>query len=115
MATAAITVAFPAPGASYPGVGGNSGVLTGGFGKPARYSLDLDSTLVGRCLSGDPTGWEDLVRTHTRRVFALCYRFTGSHAEAQDLTQEIFLRVYRTLKSYRSAEGSLGTWVTRVS
>lgn len=115
MATAAITVAFPAPGASYPGVGGNSGVLTGGFGKPARYGLDLDSTLVERCLNGDATGWEDLVRVHTRRVYALCYRFTSSHAEAQDLTQEIFLRVYRTLKSYRSAEGSLGTWVTRVS
>ena len=68
-----------------------------------------------RCLSGDATGWEELVRLHTRRVYGLCYRFTTSDAEAQDLTQDIFLRVFRTLKSYRSAEGSFVTWLTRLS
>jgi len=54
------------------------------------------------------------VRLHTRRVYALCYRFTGREAEAQDLTQEVFLRVFRTLGSYRSAEGSFVTWLTRL-
>jgi RNA polymerase sigma-70 factor, ECF subfamily len=54
------------------------------------------------------------VRLHTRRVYALCYRFTGRDAEAQDLTQEVFLRVFRTLGSYRSAEGSFITWLTRL-
>ena len=68
-----------------------------------------------RCLSGDATGWEELVRLHTRRVYGLCYRFTTSDAEAQDLTQDVFLRVFRTLKSYRSAEGSFVTWLTRLS
>ena len=68
-----------------------------------------------RCLNGDATGWEELVRLHTRRVYGLCYRFTTSDAEAQDLTQDIFLRVFRTLKSYRSAEGSFVTWLTRLS
>jgi RNA polymerase sigma-70 factor (ECF subfamily) len=77
--------------------------------------LDLDFTLVERCLSGDATGWEELVRLHTRRVYGLCYRFTGSDTEAQDLTQDIFLRVFRSLKSYRSAEGSFVTWLTRLS
>jgi RNA polymerase sigma-70 factor (ECF subfamily) len=48
-------------------------------------------------------------------VYALCYRFTGGAAEAQDLTQEVFLRVFRTLKSFRSAEGSFGTWLSRVT
>jgi len=76
--------------------------------------LDQDFTLVQRCLSGDATGWEELVRLHTRRVYALCYRFTGRDAEAQDLTQEVFLRVFRTLGSYRSAEGSFVTWLTRL-
>src|SRR3989442_12269530 len=112
MATAAMTAVFPAPGASYPGNVGR-GVLTArGCGKPG---LDLDFTLVERCLSGDATGWEELVRLHTRRVYGLCYRFTGSDAEAQDLTQDIFLRVFRSLKSYRSAEGSFVTWLTRLS
>jgi RNA polymerase sigma-70 factor (ECF subfamily) len=77
--------------------------------------LDLDFTLVERCLSGDATGWEELVRLHTRRVYGLCYRFTGSDTEAQDLTQDIFLRVFRSLKSYRLAEGSFVTWLTRLS
>ena len=60
-------------------------------------TLDPDSSLVSRCLRGDETAWEELVRLHTRKVYALCYRFTGSGSEAQDLTQEVFLRVFRTI------------------
>ena len=78
-------------------------------------SLDSDSSLVSRCLRGDETAWEDLVRLHTRKVYALCYRFTGSGSEAQDLTQEVFLRVFRTVKSFRSDEGSFATWLARVT
>src|SRR5579883_2892687 len=77
--------------------------------------LDSDSSLVSRCLRGDETAWEDLVRLHTRRVYALCYRFTGSGSEAQDLTQEVFLRVFRTIKSFHSDEGSFATWLARVT
>ena len=86
---------------------------------PARNllesTLDPDSSLVSRCLRGDETAWEDLVRLHTRKVYALCYRFTGSASEAQDLTQEVFLRVFRTVKSFRSTEGSFATWLSRVT
>jgi RNA polymerase sigma-70 factor, ECF subfamily len=78
-------------------------------------SLDPDSSLVSRCLRGDEAAWEELVRTHTRKVYALCYRFTGQSSEAQDLTQEVFLRVFRTVKTFRSAEGSFSTWLTRVT
>lgn len=77
--------------------------------------LQPDQSLVSRCLSGDETAWEELVRQHTRTVYALCYRFTGSSSEAQDLTQEVFLRVFRTLRSFRSAEGSFGTWLARLT
>jgi RNA polymerase sigma-70 factor, ECF subfamily len=77
--------------------------------------LDPESNIVSRCLSGDETAWEQFVRLHTRQVYALCYRFTGSGAEAQDLTQEVFLRVFRTLKTFRSSEGSLGTWLARLT
>jgi RNA polymerase sigma-70 factor (ECF subfamily) len=78
-------------------------------------TLDPDSSLVARCLRGDETAWEDLVRLHTRKVYALCYRFTGSGSEAQDLTQEVFLRVFKTVKSFRSTEGSFATWLSRVT
>jgi RNA polymerase sigma-70 factor, ECF subfamily len=78
-------------------------------------TLDPDSSFVSRCLRGDETAWEDLVRLHTRKVYALCYRFTGSGSEAQDLTQEVFLRVFRTVKTFRSTEGSFATWLSRVT
>jgi RNA polymerase sigma-70 factor, ECF subfamily len=78
-------------------------------------TLDPDSSLVARCLKGDETAWEELVRLNTRKVYGLCYRFTGSGSEAQDLTQEVFLRIFRTIKTFRSAEGSFGTWLARVT
>lgn len=77
--------------------------------------LDLDSQLVERCLNGEDSAWDDLVRVHTRRIYAICYRFTGSDHEAQDLTQEVFLRVFRTLKSFRAGEGSFLVWLTRLT
>ncbi len=78
-------------------------------------ALDPEYSLVSQCLTGDETAWEELVRQYTRQVYALCYRFTGSSAESQDLTQEVFVRVFRTLRSFRSSEGSFGTWLTRVT
>jgi RNA polymerase sigma-70 factor (ECF subfamily) len=77
--------------------------------------LDADSQLVERCLNGEEAAWEDLVRVHTRKVYAICYRFTNSDHEAQDLTQEVFLRVFRSLKSFRSGEGSFSVWLTRLT
>ncbi len=78
-------------------------------------SLDPDLRLVERCLSGDDAAWEQMVRTHTRRVYSLCYRFTSKESEAQDLTQEVFLRVFRTLKTFRAGEGSFVVWLTRLT
>ena len=80
-----------------------------------ELTLDPDSSLVSRCLRGDETAWEELVQLNTRKVYGLCYRFTGSGSEAQDLTQEVFLRIFRTLRTFRSAEGSFGTWLARVT
>ncbi|SPE37835.1 RNA polymerase sigma factor [Candidatus Sulfopaludibacter sp. SbA3] len=80
-----------------------------------KRTLDPDTSLVSRCLRGDEPAWEELVRLHTRKVYGLCYRFTGSGGEAQDLTQEVFLRVFRTIKTFRSTEGSFATWLARVT
>ncbi len=85
------------------------------LGEVRTALLTADNQLVERCLSGEEAAWEDLVRVHTRRVYAICYRFTGSDQEAQDLTQEVFLRVFRSLKSFRAGEGSFTVWLARLS
>ena len=77
--------------------------------------MEQDAQLVQRCLQGEGSAWEELVRRHTRRVYHVCYRFVGNRTEAEDISQEVFLRVYRTLASYRSAHGGFVTWVTSVT
>jgi RNA polymerase sigma-70 factor (ECF subfamily) len=67
--------------------------------------LEQDAQLVQQCLQGDGSAWEELVRRHSRRIFNICYRFTGNGGEAEDLSQEVFLRVYRTLAGAPSATG----------
>jgi len=113
---AAATLAWEHPGIQIAG-GGVADHAVGFRG--GRYltesSLGQDHSLVTRCLGGDEAAWEDLVRLHTRQVYGLCYRFTGSGSEAQDLTQEVFLRVFKTIKTFRSLEGSFGTWLARVT
>ena len=59
-----------------------------------------DSELVRRCRAGDSAAWEQIVREYSRRVYNLSYRFTGRHESAEDLTQEVFVRVYRSLEQY---------------
>jgi RNA polymerase sigma-70 factor, ECF subfamily len=67
--------------------------------------------LVRRCLAGDHSAWEEIVRAHNRRVYNLCYRFTNSPDDAQDLAQDVFIRVYRTLASYDVDKGAFTTWL----
>jgi RNA polymerase sigma-70 factor (ECF subfamily) len=55
------------------------------------------------------------VQRHARRVFNLCYRFTSNRTDAEDLSQEVFLRIYRTLPSYRPEFGAFPTWLTSVT
>ena len=73
-----------------------------------------DAELVKGCLAGDHGAWDSIVRQYNQRIYNLAYRFTGRFDEAEDLTQEVFLKVYRTLNSYRSESGALVTWIVRV-
>lgn len=77
--------------------------------------LDPDLPIVERCLAGDEAAWEQLVKNHVRRVYGLCYRFTGNETDAQDLTQEVFLRVFRSLRTFRAGEGSFLVWLHRLT
>jgi RNA polymerase sigma-70 factor, ECF subfamily len=71
--------------------------------------------LAARCLAGDAQAWEQLARTQHRRVYGICYRFTGSQSDAEDLTQEAFLKMYRNLASFDPAKGGFTTWLTTLT
>ena len=73
------------------------------------------ASLVRRCVSGDSVAWEEIVQRYNRRIYNICYRFAGSADDAQDLTQEVFIKVYRTLSSYDSEKAAFMTWVTTVT
>ena len=71
--------------------------------------------LVERCLKGDSFAWTELVKAHHRRVYGLCFRFTGSTTDAEDLTQEVFLKVYGNLAAFDLARGTFQTWLTTMT
>lgn len=95
---------------------GTAGCLPG-VGSQRRIAdvLNSDRELVERCLSEDEAAWESLVRRHTGRVYGMCYSYTRRHPEAQDLTQDVFLRIFQTLGSFRSAEASFTSWLLRLT
>jgi RNA polymerase sigma-70 factor (ECF subfamily) len=77
--------------------------------------VEQDQELLRRCLAGENSAWEGLLTGYTRKVYNLCYRFTGRIDEAEDLTQEVFIKIFQTLKSYDAAQGSFSTWLNRVA
>src|ERR1700683_4474307 len=75
----------------------------------------VGALLVRRCLAGDTAAWEEIVQRYNRRIYNICYRFAGSADDAQDLTQEVFIKMYRTLKTYDVGRGAFMTWVTTIT
>jgi RNA polymerase sigma-70 factor (ECF subfamily) len=71
--------------------------------------------MVQRCLEGDQRAWAEIVRQYSRRIYNLAYRFTASHGGAEDLTQEVFIRVYRSLNQYDASLGDLSNWLMRLA
>ena len=69
------------------------------------------SALVRRCVAGEADAWEEIVRQFSRRIYNVCYRFTGSADNADDLAQEVFIKLYRSMNSYSSEKGAFSTWV----
>ena len=75
----------------------------------------LVAALIRRCIAGDAAAWEEIVQRYHRRIYNICYRFAGSSDDAQDLTQEVFIKMYRTLNSYDVERAAFMTWVTTVT
>jgi RNA polymerase sigma-70 factor (ECF subfamily) len=73
------------------------------------------AALAARCVAGDNAAWDELARTQHRRIYGICYRFTGSASEAEDLTQDVFIKVFRNLESFDASKGGFNTWLTTLT
>lgn len=73
------------------------------------------AALIRRCIAGDAAAWEEIVQRYHRRIYNICYRFSGSGDDAQDLTQDVFIKMYKTLNSYDLERGAFMTWVTTIT
>ena len=76
---------------------------------------EATALLVRQCMAGDQRAWHQMVAAQHKRVYAICYRFTGDATDAEDITQDVFLKVYRNLGSFDTAKGSLQTWITTLT
>src|SRR4051812_12443164 len=70
--------------------------------------------IIQRCLSGDQSAWDAIVRLHWRRVFNIAYKFVGRHDEAEDLTQDVFLKLFKSLQTF-DRRANFSTWLISVS
>src|SRR4029079_2448553 len=77
-------------------------------------SPDVIESLIQRCLNGDQLAWEQIVRQYWRKVFNVAYKFVGKHDEAEDLTQDIFLKIFRSLDTF-DRRATFQTWLISVS
>ena len=87
--------------------------------RPAVPGLDLeasvdDRTLVDACRAGRRDAFDVIVQRHQRQVYQLCYRFVGNHEDASDLAQDVFIRAYRGLHSFKG-NSAFSTWLYRVA
>src|SRR4051812_13361139 len=80
---------------------------------PVTVTNQTDAELVEACLAGHSDAFATIVERHRRQVYQLCYRFGGSHEEASDLAQEVFIRAYKGLRTFKG-QSSFGTWLYRV-
>src|SRR5438309_6533013 len=77
-------------------------------------SPDNVEILIQRCLEGDQAAWEQIVKQHWRKVFNVAYKFVGKHDEAEDLAQDVFLKIFRSLDTF-DRRANFQTWLISVS
>jgi RNA polymerase sigma-70 factor (ECF subfamily) len=72
-----------------------------------------DSDLITRAAAGDPTAFQALVERHRSMVYRVAYQFAGNHYDAEDIAQEVFLKVHRSLDRFRQ-DAQLSSWLYRI-
>ncbi|HXV61592.1 MAG TPA: sigma-70 family RNA polymerase sigma factor [Vicinamibacteria bacterium] len=78
------------------------------------YPRPDESDVIARLRTGDQAAFEELVRTHGRKLLALCRRLLGNEEDARDAVQETFVAAFRSLDGFR-ADARLGTWLSRIA
>ena len=73
-----------------------------------------DRLLVAACLAGDKTAFDVLVERHRKQIYQVCYRFVANHEDASDLAQDVFIRAYRALDTFKG-RSAFSTWLYRVA
>ena len=81
---------------------------------PPVASAPSTDELIERCLRGDQVAWSQIVQQHWRKVFNIAYRFVGRHDEAEDLTQDIFLKIFKALRTF-DRRANFQTWLISIS
>jgi len=79
-----------------------------------RDGLTDEKELVGRLADGEPSAFRDLVETYKKRVYFLALDMVGNPADAEDISQEVFLKVFRSFRTF-NREARLGTWLHRIT
>jgi RNA polymerase sigma-70 factor (ECF subfamily) len=79
---------------------------------PADRGVEL--ALVERCRNGDLAAFEELYRTHAKKLYSLLFRMLANQADAEDLLQDVFLTAHRKLDTFRG-DSALGTWLYRLA
>src|SRR5574339_894293 len=72
-----------------------------------------DSDLITRAAGGDPAAFQELVERHRSMVYRVAYQFAGNHHDAEDIAQEVFIKVYRSLDRFRQ-DAQLTSWMYRI-
>ena len=85
------------------------------MGAVRALAANEGAELIRRCRAGDGAAWEEVVQCYSRRIYNLAYRFTSRADAAEDLTQEVFVRVYRSLDQYDPKQGDLQNWLMRLA
>jgi RNA polymerase sigma-70 factor, ECF subfamily len=83
------------------------------FDSPATQPATPDS-LIQECLNGNQAAWEAIVRQHWRKVFNVAYKFVGRHEQAEDLTQDIFLKIFKALGTF-DRRANFQTWIISIA
>jgi RNA polymerase sigma-70 factor (ECF subfamily) len=89
-------------------------MMSSDFTAPAASSGDAVESLIQRCLGGDQNAWELIVHQYWRKVFNIAYKFVGKHDEAEDLTQDIFIKIFKSLSTF-DRRANFQTWLISVS
>src|SRR5580765_8377318 len=80
---------------------------------PSEAPREIEA-LIQRCLQGDQLAWDAIVQQYRRKVFNVAYKFVGRHEEAEDLTQDIFIKIFKSLGTFDS-RANFQTWLISIS